>query len=148
MRKLTSSLLTGLLILLLLVLAVKIGRLSWSTEQEVSISAAALKESIDRQERIVVLDIRQRAEYASGHIPSARNIPSDELEVRGPNELNQEDRIVIYCRCQDDTRSDLARQTLISSGFKNVVYLQEGLQRWEDEQYSTVRTNHATSQTT
>jgi rhodanese-related sulfurtransferase len=149
-RKYFSSLVTGLLVLLLVALAVKIGLL-WTNESsadhEVFISAPALKERLDRQERIVVLDIRPRADYASGHIPSAKNIPYDELEVRGPNELNPEDRIVTYCRCADDSRSDMARLALTSAGFKDVVYLQGGIQRWEDEQYTTVQSKQPFSQT-
>ncbi|HVF21762.1 MAG TPA: rhodanese-like domain-containing protein [Pyrinomonadaceae bacterium] len=139
-RVLANYAATGVLVFLFVLLVVKVGLL-WSNERseepQVFTTAPALKHALDQRSRLLVLDIRSRAEFARGHIPTARNIPHDELEVRAPNELNPEDRIVAYCRCRDDTSSDMARQILTSLGFKNVVYLQGGLQRWEEEQYGT-----------
>jgi phage shock protein E len=140
LRVLANYVATSVLVFLLVLLMVKVGLL-WSNqrseEPQVFTTAPALKHALDQQSPLVILDVRSRAEFARGHIPTARNIPHDELEVRAPNELNPEDRIVAYCRCLDDTTSDMARQILTSLGFKNVVYLQGGLQRWQDEQYGT-----------
>ncbi|MFN2407674.1 MAG: rhodanese-like domain-containing protein [Pyrinomonadaceae bacterium] len=137
-RVLANYVTTGVLVFLFALLVAKVGLL-WanapSDELQVFTTAPALKHALDQQSRLLIVDIRSRAEFARGHIPTAKNIPHDELEVRAPNELNREDRIVAYCRCVDDTASDMARQILTSLGFKNVVYLQGGLQRWEEEQY-------------
>src|SRR5690242_9176568 len=140
--KIVNYLATVILVVLLGVVVWKAGRLLRSgdekrVDQFVSITAPALKEALDQRQRIVVLDVRPRAEYAASHIPDAKNIPQDELEVRAPNELNQDDRIVTYCRCQDDTRSDMARQLLNTLGFKNAIFLKGGIQQWEDQQYAT-----------
>jgi rhodanese-related sulfurtransferase/DNA-binding transcriptional ArsR family regulator len=47
--------------------------------------------------RVVVLDVRPRAEYAAGHIAGARSVPIDELE-RAIAELPADREIVAYCR--------------------------------------------------
>lgn len=142
--KIVNYLATVILVVLVGVVVWKIGRLVRSGDEKridqfVSITTPALKQALDQHQRVVVLDIRPRADYAASHIPAAKNIPADELEVRAPNELNQDDRIVTYCRCQDDTRSDMARQLLNTLGFKNAVFLKGGIQQWEDQQYATER---------
>jgi len=142
-RKLVNTVTTVILVLLASVFVWKIEMLLRSdaepVDQLTSITALDLKEALDQQQQIVVLDVRPRAEYAAGHIPTAKNIPYDEIEMRAPNELGQDDRIVTYCRCQDDTRSDMARQVLTSLGFKSAVFLKGGIQNWEEQHYATSR---------
>ena len=143
-RKLVNYVATIVLVLLVGVFVWKITRLLRSNGERVDelsfITAPALKQALDQHQGLIVLDVRPRAEYAAGHIPVAKNIPYDELEVRAPNELQQDVRIVTYCRCQDDTRSDMARQLLNSLGFKGAVFLKGGIGQWENEQYATART--------
>lgn len=142
-QKLINTLATVVLVLLLAVFIWKVVALMRSTDEQSDelafITAPALKEVLDSQQRIVVLDVRPRADYAASHIPAAKNIPYDELETRALNELDQNERIVTYCRCQDDTRSDMARQLLTALGFKNAVFLKGGIQNWEDKQYATAK---------
>ena len=53
----------------------------------------------------LILDVREAAEYAFGHIPGAKSIPMGELESR-LEELNKEQEIYVICRT--GKRSDLA----------------------------------------
>jgi rhodanese-related sulfurtransferase len=46
---------------------------------------------------IVVLDVRPHDEFEAGHIPGARSIPIDELEIR-LQEIPRDREIVAYCR--------------------------------------------------
>ncbi len=57
-----------------------------------------------KNENIVVLDVRETAEYAFNHIPNAISIPLGELEERRI-ELNKNDEIYIICRTGN--RSDM-----------------------------------------
>jgi len=50
-----------------------------------------------RSGEVVVLDVRPRHEYASGHIPGAVSVPVEELEQRLA-ELPADVRVVAYCR--------------------------------------------------
>ncbi len=44
-----------------------------------------------------LVDARSREDFASGHRPEARNVPSDELEVRAKAELNPSAPVVVDC---------------------------------------------------
>ncbi|WP_453990107.1 sulfurtransferase TusA family protein [Bacillus nitroreducens] len=76
---------------------------------------------------ILVLDVREAAEYAFSHIPGAISIPLGELEER-INELNADQEIYVVCRT--GSRSDLASQKLTEKGFKNVINVVPGMSKW------------------
>jgi rhodanese-related sulfurtransferase/TusA-related sulfurtransferase len=86
-----------------------------------------LKKKIEGNEKITVLDVREQAEYAFGHIPGAVHIPLGELEERF-EELNKEDDIHVICRT--GSRSDLASQKLTEKGFKNIKNVVPGMKDW------------------
>ncbi len=81
-------------------------------------------------ENIVVLDVRETAEFAFNHIPSAVSIPLGDLENR-LDELNKEDEIYVVCRT--GSRSDLAAQKLTENGFEHVVNVVPGMSQWNGE---------------
>lgn len=78
-------------------------------------------------EKIVVLDVRETAEFAFNHIPNAISIPLGELEDR-LIELNKEDEIYIICRTGN--RSDLAAQKMTEKGFLKVINVVPGMNEW------------------
>ncbi|MGD6965791.1 sulfurtransferase TusA family protein [Rossellomorea vietnamensis] len=78
-------------------------------------------------ESIVVLDVRESAEYVFNHIPSSVSLPLGELESR-MSELNKEDEIYVVCRT--GSRSDLASQKLTENGFSNVINVVPGMSQW------------------
>lgn len=76
---------------------------------------------------VTILDVREPAEYAFGHIPGAISIPLGELEVR-IGELEREKTIYVICRT--GSRSDLAAQKLAEKGFTNVWNVVPGMSQW------------------
>lgn len=58
--------------------------------------------------------VRTPAEYAAGHIPSARNVPLDRLEEELPN-LPSNGHPVIVC-CRSGQRSAIAAELLAQAG--------------------------------
>ncbi|WP_423801762.1 sulfurtransferase TusA family protein [Neobacillus sp. SAB-20_R2A] len=78
-------------------------------------------------ETIVVLDVRETAEYAFNHIPNSISIPLGELEER-LIDLNKEDEIYIVCRTGN--RSDMAAQKLAEKGFAKVFNVVPGMSQW------------------
>jgi rhodanese-related sulfurtransferase/TusA-related sulfurtransferase len=87
-------------------------------------------------ENVVVLDVRESAEYIFNHIPNAVSIPLGELDTR-MNELNKEDEIYVVCRT--GSRSDLAAQKLTESGFKNVINVVPGMSHWNGASESNTK---------
>jgi rhodanese-related sulfurtransferase/thioredoxin-related protein len=90
-----------------------------------------LKRALNSKHPPIVVQVDDRAEYAKGHIPGAKNIPLDELEVRAANELSPSDLIVLYCNCAKDEKSKAARQILIDNGFTRVLVLRGGFEAWQ-----------------
>ncbi|AUS08797.1 hypothetical protein C1X05_08025 [Laceyella sacchari] len=82
---------------------------------------------LDCNEGFFLLDVREPAEYAFGHIPGAYSIPFGQLEER-MNEIPKDQFIYVICR--SGTRSDMAAQQLTKHGFTNVVNVVPGMSKW------------------
>ena len=78
---------------------------------------------------VTVIDVRPLREYASGHIPSARSIPIEELESR-LSELPKGKDIVAYCRGPYCVFADEAVLLLNRHGYR-AIRLNEGLPDWD-----------------
>ena len=65
-------------------------------------------------ERVVLVDVRTREEFANGTIPGAINIPVDELRSR-LGEIHTGSKIVAFC--QVGQRGYLATRVLLQAGF-------------------------------
>jgi rhodanese-related sulfurtransferase/TusA-related sulfurtransferase len=76
---------------------------------------------------IIVLDVRETAEFAFGHIPNAKSIPLGELENR-VSEIAGENEIYVVCRTGN--RSDLAASKLAEKGFGKVFNVIPGMSGW------------------
>lgn len=78
----------------------------------------------------LILDVREMAEYAFGHIPGAKSIPMGDLANR-MNELDPSQTIYVICRT--GTRSDLAAQQLKAAGFTNIYNVLPGMTGYTGE---------------
>jgi len=65
-----------------------------------------------------ILDVRTKAEFETGHIPGAINIPLDRLS-KNLGTLTDKNKPIITC-CASGMRSATAEQLLTSKGFINV----------------------------
>jgi rhodanese-related sulfurtransferase len=65
----------------------------------------------------VILDVRTKGEFQSGHLPKSINIPIDKLP-QNINKLNK-NKSIITC-CASGARSASARRILKSNGFEQV----------------------------
>ena len=83
---------------------------------------------INRQDAAIV-DVREPAEFKSGHIPNARNIPAGQIGER-TKELEKLKNKPIVLTCASGNRSTTAAGTLRKAGFENVVALAGGMGAW------------------
>ncbi|KOS63253.1 sulfurtransferase TusA family protein [Lysinibacillus agricola] len=89
-------------------------------EQTIELEEVAEREGL-------ILDVREEAEFAFGHIEGAKSIPMGELESR-LSELDKEQEIYVICRT--GKRSDLAAQKLAAHGFTKVLNVLPGMTSW------------------
>lgn len=92
-----------------------------------TISNDELVKKLQNQEPIVVLDVREPAEYAFLRIPMSISIPMGVLGDR-LSELKPEDEIHVICR--SGNRSDLACQLLAEKGFTRLKNVIPGMAGW------------------
>ena len=91
-----------------------------------SVSAMELNEKLKNGKRPLVLDVRQREEYRSGHIVEAKLIPLNELGRR-MKELPHSREIV--CVCASGNRSSSATRMLTKAGY-NAINMKGGMSAW------------------
>ncbi|MDP4104783.1 MAG: sulfurtransferase TusA family protein [Bacillota bacterium] len=91
------------------------------------VSNEELERKLEANDNIVLLDVREAAEYAFNHIPNATSVPLGELEER-IGELNKDSEIYLVCRTGN--RSDLAAQKLSEEGFTSVINVVPGMSQW------------------
>jgi rhodanese-related sulfurtransferase len=96
-----------------------------------SISQAELADRIGTRSAPLVIDVRTRREFDSGHIPDALNIPYDELPGRF-GELESGREIVVYC--EGGGRSSRAASALRRAGFSTVLHLEGDMSAWRASQ--------------
>jgi rhodanese-related sulfurtransferase len=114
--------------------AVSGGMLIWPLLNRVSaggiaqVSALEAVQLMNRRDA-VVLDVRNAAEFAAGHIPNARNIPFGELTNR-LRELEKLKSRPIIVNGQAGAHAAKVCGALKKIGFTDVVALRGGLNGW------------------
>ncbi len=92
------------------------------------ISSEELQTFMDnKEEQLLLVDVREEHEYKAGHIPGAMLLPLGELK-EGHDILDKEKIIVLICR--SGRRSADAAEFLSQAGYEKVYNLQGGMLEW------------------
>lgn len=108
-----------------------------------TISMAELKSALDRADAGVLIDVREPAEFAAGHIHGAINIPRGVIEfaiwryVGAPDRIDLGAKLTLYC--QIGGRCALAAKSLQDLGFTNVTAVDMNLDDWTRAGYALVK---------
>ena len=86
----------------------------------------------------LLVDVRSREEFESGHVIDARHLPQDEVAGAGESLKKYRDKPVIVC-CESGMRSGAAARVLKAQGFTNVLNLRGGLGAWRTENLPLVK---------
>jgi molybdopterin/thiamine biosynthesis adenylyltransferase/rhodanese-related sulfurtransferase len=97
-----------------------------------TITAAELKDLIDSDKPIALIDVREPAEWEIVRIPGATLIPKEEI-LRGDALVNmpQDKQIVMYCKTGVRSAETLA--AVKQAGFKDAVHVQGGVTAWVNQ---------------
>ncbi|MBJ8349028.1 rhodanese-like domain-containing protein [Streptococcus zalophi] len=91
-----------------------------------SIPMSSFKD-LHQQKSLNLIDVREKYEYESGHIPGAQNLPLSDLQFSFQT-LDQEKEY--YIICQSGSRSLMASQFLSAKGF-HVTNIEGGTSAWQ-----------------
>ena len=127
--------LTGLLIVFVLVFFA-----SHTHAEPYLLSVQQLKAGMDKvsqpnQKGFILIDVRTPEEHQGGFIPGTDfNIDFREIQSRHQEIHAQLDsHVVVYC--QSGHRSNIAAETLMSLGYKNVYNVEGSMNAWEEANY-------------
>jgi hydroxyacylglutathione hydrolase len=97
--------------------------------QAPSISAVELDARRESGDAPVVIDVRTREEYVTGHIPGAVNVPFDQVAQR-IDEIDAPNGVALYCMVGPRARKGEA--ALLAAGYEKVLHLEGGLAAWQE----------------
>jgi len=88
----------------------------------------------------LLIDVRSKAEFDSGHVIDARHIPQEEIAASAETLKKYREKVVIAC-CESGTRSSAAARVLTAQGFTKVVNLRGGLAAWRADNLPLVKSD-------
>jgi molybdopterin/thiamine biosynthesis adenylyltransferase/rhodanese-related sulfurtransferase len=95
------------------------------------LSPAEVKQKLDRGEKPVLLDVREKEEYRDGHLEGALALPRGFLEIRVEEAVSDHSTPII-AYCASGTRSLIAGRTLREMGYQNVISMSGGFTGWKN----------------
>ena len=98
------------------------------------ISPEEVFQIMENNEDYLIVDVRTKEEFDSGHLEGALLLPVQELGER-LDELPMDKPIIVYCR--SGNRSRTAANILIDNGF-TMVYDMGGISSWTAEGYPVI----------
>jgi rhodanese-related sulfurtransferase len=84
---------------------------------------------INREDALVI-DVREPAEYAKGHVLGSKNVPLGDVERRAA-EFDKHKAKPVIVVCESGSRSARALDALRGRGFARVVNLSGGFGAWQ-----------------
>lgn len=101
-------------------------------DQDLNLDSQSFRDKIKNDRNSIVLDVRTRNEFKSGHISNALNIDIYSSGFRDViDKLDKSKTYLIYC--QSGSRSNSALKYMKSIGFENIFHLDGGITYWDGE---------------
>lgn len=70
---------------------------------------------------VLILDVRSKEEYETGHIANSINIPVNEIGNKFKEEVTEDLNKTILVYCRSGARAKQASELLVDLGYKNVI---------------------------
>ena len=94
-----------------------------------TIDVHQLKNKMDAQPNLCLIDVRELDEWDTAHIPGAIHIPKDVI-TSGIESTVADKTQPIYLHCRGGVRSLYAAQCLMDIGYKEVYSVDGGIVEW------------------
>lgn len=95
-----------------------------------------LKEKLDKDEELILIDCREQNEWDEAHIEQAQFLPLSNFEEE-MKKLEGKEQATIVCQCRSGKRSMTAAMQLQGEGFENLFNLEGGILAWNEAGYPT-----------
>jgi rhodanese-related sulfurtransferase len=115
-----------------------------------------LKQMIENEEELLIIDVRTTEEFEKGSIPGTIHLQRGVLEFniekesfwdkKGLAPPKKSDKVILYCR--SGNRSALSAKSLEQLGFTDVYSLDGGFKAWNDAYPVSASTSKETADTT
>lgn len=115
-------------------LAVIFNELRLRTQGLTAVSAVQAVQLINQGARVI--DVRDQAQFAAGHIVDAMHIPAAELSTGKHKRLKTGKSFILVCA--DGSRSRQCADTLRKAGYESTFSLKGGLASWTRENLPVV----------
>jgi rhodanese-related sulfurtransferase len=93
-----------------------------------------VKAMLDKEEKFVLVDVREESEFAKDHLPGAihlgKGVIERDIEQRVPDTGT---KLVLYCG--GGYRSALAADNLQKMGYTNVISMDGGIRVWREKKF-------------
>ena len=100
------------------------------------ISVYDLKNKLEKNEEMALLDVRTKKEWDKGHIKGARHIYVGDLE-ENLDKVPKESQVIVYC--DSSRRSSIAASILNKYGYNNISNLLGSMSAWKNAGYDIVK---------
>lgn len=97
-----------------------------------AISPLSAVAKINNTDDLVIIDVREAAEFADSHIEQAMSVPLGKFKDDISKLMSYKDKTVIIT-CQNGARSVSAGRQLTKAGFKKLYTLTGGMTAWEED---------------
>ena len=91
----------------------------------------SVKELLQQQNEVILLDTRERKEYEVSHISNALWVGYDDFNVKRLSDISKDAKIVTYCSV--GYRSERIGEQLQKAGFSKVYNLKGSIFKWVNE---------------
>ena len=102
-----------------------------------SISSAHLTQLVNKEQGVVI-DVREKADFAKGHIVNAINIPFSKIKERASELSGYREKTIIVVDAMGQHSGSVGK-TLRVEGFANVVRLRGGMSTWTADSLPVVK---------
>jgi len=97
---------------------------------KVSVTVRELNQLVAKGSAVELLDVRTPGEYNALHVPGAKLVPLDELDVVAFLKQREAGDKPIYVLCQSGGRARKAIEKFARAGFDGCVLVEGGTQAW------------------
>jgi len=134
MQQLTEFVLNNLLLfaalLVVLVMLIK-AELDHQANKGLQLSPSMATRLMNNNSEMLILDIRTAADYKSGHIKGAKNLPLSDLS-KDLDKLASSKSGPVLVYCNSGSTAGGAIKTMKKAGFENINNLEGGVVAWKD----------------